>query len=277
MTRDLTLYLPATVLEIEGLPDRAHRALSAVWGAHIEPSRDPPRRTRWTVTRAGEEYELSYPGFDSDRAASEALVAPRVEAALYGFLPRWHEGEAMLHAATLVCEGRAVVLVGESGSGKSSLSLAAVRAGWGYVTDELTLTDGELVRGISRTIQFDPAPVGTVLPERLRALDVESYRMTPEGGVEHAQPLVPWETLRVVREPLLAERAVVVRLDGQGPETVLEPIAASVALAALCEESRGKRTGPFGRLPGPGRAFRLEWRDPAEAVTHLASVVAAMG
>ncbi len=46
-----------------------------------------------------------------------------------------------LHAATLACEGQAVVLVGPSGTGKSTLAAGLLARGWSYLSDEFALID----------------------------------------------------------------------------------------------------------------------------------------
>lgn len=46
-----------------------------------------------------------------------------------------------LHAGVAALGDRAVVICGDSGSGKSSLTAALVRAGWGYLTDEVAIVE----------------------------------------------------------------------------------------------------------------------------------------
>jgi hypothetical protein len=50
-----------------------------------------------------------------------------------------------VHAGCVAVDGRGVLLCGDSGAGKSSLSYACARAGWTFVTDDLSLlqNDGE--------------------------------------------------------------------------------------------------------------------------------------
>lgn len=277
MTGSLALHLPGIELRLDGLPDRTLRALDAVWGACTEPRGPAVLREHWQVERAGDGYAVLRSGSSPETAHTEDRVAPLIEGLLYGSLPRWYESETLLHAATVVRGTRPVLLLGDSGAGKSSLALEAVRAGLHYVTDELTLTDGSAVRGITRTIQFDPVPVGSVLPARLGDLDVASYRVTFDDGVERAQPLFPWPELDVATAPLDAALAIVVVLSGAAETTSFAPISPVEALAALHEQTRGSRTGPFGRLLGSGRVFRLAWREPREGLSEIVRAVDALG
>lgn len=276
MTGALTLHLPDRELRLEGLPERTLAALTAVWGACMGPNTNARQRVEWHVTATNHGYDLVRPDFETEHTDAEDRVAPLVEAALYRSLPRWHASETLIHAATIVRNQRPVLLLGDSGTGKSSIALEGVRAGWQYVTDELTITDGNTVRGITRTIQFDPVPVGSMLPERLRDLDVSSYRVRFDDGVERVQPLYPWHKLDVAAQPVTVAGAVVVVLAGAGQRTSLEPIAPVEALAELHAQTRGTRTGPFGRLLGSRRAFRLRWREPREGFGEMAQALEAL-
>lgn len=276
MTSTLTLYLPDHELRIDGLTKRAMDTLTAVWGACTLPSQGEKQRHQWHIARTDRGYDLVRPDLPPEHTDAEDRIAPLVEAAIYRSIASWHAGETLLHAATIVRRQHPVLLLGDSGSGKSSLALEAIRAGWQYVTDELTLTDGTTIRGFSRTIQFDPVPVGTALPERLRGLDVSSYRVTRDDGVEQMQPLFPWQELDVTRVSISVTNAVVVALAGADERTSLQPIAPVEALAELHAQTRGARTGPFGRLLGTGRVFRLRWRKVSEGVGEIARVVDAM-
>ena len=70
-----------------------------------------------------------------DRVASGALL---LGMAACTSIRRAHDGRGvLLHAAAIVRGSSLIVLPGHSGAGKSSLSLAAVDRGYGYLTDEL--------------------------------------------------------------------------------------------------------------------------------------------
>lgn len=70
------------------------------------------------------------------------------------------------HAGVVVIDGRAVLLAGPSGRGKSTLTLALVRDGARWLTDELALidADGRTVLPYPRALHVSPATVD-LLPE----------------------------------------------------------------------------------------------------------------
>jgi hypothetical protein len=73
-------------------------------------------------------------------------------------------GRFVLHAAAFAHEGRAFLALGATGTGKSTLSLAALHAGWDLLADDLAVlrqgADGSTVAGIARR---------TALPGDLRS------------------------------------------------------------------------------------------------------------
>lgn len=89
-------------------------------------------------------------------------------------------GVAWLHAATLVRDGRVVVLAGPSGVGKSQLVLRAVRDGWQVLTDDHTLiatgTESDDVDS-AEPVQSGGAGIGGITTPVL----VRSYGGWPEG------------------------------------------------------------------------------------------------
>lgn len=134
-------------------------------------------------------------------------------------------GRLLVHAGSVVAPGGgAVILVGASGAGKSTLVTALVRAGWGYLSDELAVIDPvrHVVEPHPRPIHLkrgSPAlPPGHVSPDSVTGawhLPAEQVR---RGALAEAQPV----------------RAIV-RLDPRGGArptmTVLSPGEAAAALA----------------------------------------------
>lgn len=57
----------------------------------------------------------------------------------------WSRRHVALHAAVVERGGRALAFVGYSGSGKTTLAAAAVRSGWGFISDEVGLIDDRFV------------------------------------------------------------------------------------------------------------------------------------
>ncbi|MBX7185199.1 MAG: hypothetical protein K1Y01_08665 [Vicinamibacteria bacterium] len=88
----------------------------------------------------GDGFEVTFEGrsvvasYSTDQPTAAPLA---VQCAIFGALRR--EGRADLHAAAIVPPGssNAIVLVGESGHGKSTVTLRAIAAGWGFLSDDL--------------------------------------------------------------------------------------------------------------------------------------------
>ena len=106
-------------------------------------------------------------------------------------------GRYCLHAGCLADDGRGVLVAGPTGSGKSTLTLALVRAGLGFVSDDLVFltADGEVLgfpdaAGITdataRRFDLERAPVRPGFPKRLVRLE-DAFGVTP---VEHCVPRV---------------------------------------------------------------------------------------
>jgi hypothetical protein len=131
------------------------------------------------------------------------------------------------------------------------------------------MVDGPKLRGIPRTIQFHLSTEETPLPARLANLDTQSYRMPAESGGWCSQPLFPWQELRVIRNVLPASKATVFVLAGRADATGTTPVSASEVLAEMIRERRGE-WGDLGPLVGDGRAYRLSWREPREALEAIA-------
>ncbi|MFM8357098.1 MAG: hypothetical protein ACKOET_00930 [Verrucomicrobiota bacterium] len=95
--------------------------------------------------------DAAYVGSEGD--PSWFLSHPPVTLALHEIAKQ--QGRYMVHAAAVAEGGRGVLLAGASGSGKTTLALALVRAGFGFLGDDLTF----LTRGPSgwRALAFPDA------------------------------------------------------------------------------------------------------------------------
>jgi hypothetical protein len=85
--------------------------------------------------RGGREILIDpMPGFD-DRALRLGIVGPLLGVILT------QRGQFVLHASSVVIDGRAVAFTGPSGRGKSTLTAALARAGHALVADDITVID----------------------------------------------------------------------------------------------------------------------------------------
>lgn len=274
---ELSLFLSEVEVRVHcPLPD-AMAALSELWAGCRVPMVPPTKRVRIEVGALEGDRACSILLDEQLIAVAEqpADVVPLIESALYKALHAPDPTRALLHAACVVIPGcdETLVFVGPSGAGKSSMALAAVERGYRYVTDELTVTDGERLWGVPRAIQFEPVHASQALPPRLAASDLGLYAVRMGGGGDQLEALgaVPVRVpvaheLTMAALPVRASR--IIRID-RGTSAQCEVLSALDALSELHEASFAKPSFSLGAMVGRGRAFRLTWRDPAEGLALL--------
>jgi len=137
-------------------------------------------RTHITISRATERHKLYLQYFFLEGMASCHIGA------------RYVKG---VHAACVALDGRGVLLCGDSGAGKSTLSYACARAGWTYVTDDLSLVlNGgahRTVIGNCHRVRFRPT-AAKLFPE-LKGLGV-TPRAAGQPSIELATASMPHVT-----------------------------------------------------------------------------------
>lgn len=150
--------------------------------------------------------------FAPDSAASDADVSQAIVGACLG-AALVQRGHLVLHACSVVVDGRAICMTGPSGSGKSTLTDAFMRAGAGLLSDDITV------------VSFDNGP--TVMPgaSQVRLLDNTSTKGKRTDSVA--------EDLLSPPAPL----ACVYRLAiGEGP--VITPLAGATAFKTIAANTR---------------------------------------
>lgn len=117
----------------------------------------------------------------------EAAFSAIAQIARYATRRLAERGTYAVHGASVVHQGRSVLISGRSGSGKTTLALALVSRGLGLLSDELALSapDTKTILPYRRGLHIRP---GT--PERVRALAFLSARP------HHPLAAVPQWTLR---------------------------------------------------------------------------------
>jgi hypothetical protein len=181
----------------------------------------------------------------------------------------------VIHAGVVMAPGvGAVVLCAPSGSGKSSLTAALVRAGFGYLSDELAPIDP-----VTRRVH--PFPKALTLKSG-------SFHLFPDvGSPDPASESSPrsWHLLvedlggYAVTTPEEVRMIILPRYE-EGVEDRLEPITTAEAVYALAEQSFGlQRYGGRALLlladvVSNSTCFRLSFDDLAAAVDLVKAAAA---
>lgn len=131
-------------------------------------------------------------------------VVPRFELELYRQVTARAPAGWLLHAAALWIDGGAVVIAGPSGAGKTTLALALLGRGAGYLTEEVALVDSSGgVTGLAR-------PVHLMADDPRRAMVPAEWRQLayPIRGVDgpraHVIAVPPPRAIRHGAAPLRA-------------------------------------------------------------------------
>ena len=221
----------------------------------VRPTLSRGWRVRWDRTKG-------YEGRDRNLALYDALITLNDQAASCGA-----ETGPVLHGGCVEVDGRAVALVGHSGAGKSTLTAALVRAGHGYIADEVTAVSPDLfARPFHRPIGLRPNSVALL-------------------GVDH--PEGPFETIYPLRVgggwgPLSnGAHLAAVFLVQRGPDMRLsaDAIRPAEALFRLANETlggTGAETTMFRRLERLVHqvpVMHLAYREVEQAVEFLPGVV----
>jgi hypothetical protein len=184
----------------------------------------------------------------------------------------------LFHSGAVEADGTGVLLPGASGSGKSTLTAGLVRAGLGYLTDELAalhMTSGELVPY--------PKPI-TVKPGSFAALadigpDACGAPGTSPWAGQEWQVAVGDATGRAIGTPCVPGFVIVPRHKA-GAKTMLTPLSDTQAFFALAVNAvnlvahGSAGTHALGRLARECRCFSLTYSDLHESCRLVLDLVA---
>ena len=260
-------------VELHSDLDELLPALDAVWARCRTPLLPTTRVARFEAVADGECYVVRAEQ-QSLRVERREDVLPVLESALYRALPGWHAGRLLLHAACVRSAGQVVLLVGRSGAGKSSLALAAVRRGFDYFSDELTVVDGGRVWGVPRALQFEPVLDAGQLAPWLLGLELAAYRLRLDGERRGCLPLWLPPARQVPDTPAPARGLHVYAIE-RAARSELAPCSALEALAVLHEAAFAPPQHDLGALLRQGGMGRLRWHEPDAAIDLLEERLAA--
>jgi hypothetical protein len=215
---------------------------------------------------------------DGDRAA-EVIAASTVDRTLTELNVAALGGADLLalHAGVVARTGRVVAFPGPSGIGKSTLTVACLRAGLEYGSDEALCLDWDTgaVTGYPRPLALTP-DAARLAGVDLTGVDLTSDRTADRTGdpAEDAEVIFTAADLgaTIASGPLTLAHLVIPQ---RATETALRPAPRSAVVAELLRRS-------FTSHKRPGEAFRLLhrtvtatacwWLDLADPITAAAAL-----
>jgi hypothetical protein len=129
--------------ELCGLPAPLADAMDEALG-HLGSAQLGSAPVICTLVEAAAGYVLAEGERVVDRCAALEAIVPMVKAALIRIAIGRAAAFAVVHAAAVCRDGRAVVLPGPAGSGKSTLAASLVLDGWGLAADDITVFDHDV-------------------------------------------------------------------------------------------------------------------------------------
>jgi hypothetical protein len=186
-------------------------------------------------------------------------------------------GMFSIHASGVCHEGKGLLLAGASGSGKTTLAIALLRAGFGFLGDDmLFLRSGpEGIRALSFPDETDVTP--------------ETFGMFPELREGAASRATPGRLKMAVRAEAIYRAAVAEECEPtvlvfprvvRGARPVLRPIGAAEALLELSSNVllTDKRASQahldiLGRLARQAFCYRIDAERPDAVATVLAELM----
>ncbi|HIE29506.1 TPA: hypothetical protein EYP66_19730 [Candidatus Poribacteria bacterium] len=84
-------------------------------------------------------YLLKKDGYKLIKSRNPSLLIPYLEWEIFhAYIDEISEDFSVFHAASIVKDGKAILLVGESGKGKTTLTVSLVKRGFRYLSDDLS-------------------------------------------------------------------------------------------------------------------------------------------
>lgn len=225
----------------------------------------------------GRRYDVTSDGEVINRGLRRREVLPHLEWGINWRLINSASGYLLVHAASMVREGRGVVFAGASGSGKSTLVAALLRRGWEYLCDEFALIHPQ-------TLRLHPFPKAICVKsgsfDLMRRLDLRlagnrHYVKAIKGTVGY---IAPRDVTSGFADPVPARAVVVMAYDGHAEPRLRRLAPASAAFSLLNHAVNRNDFGAravdvIGRFVAEANCFGLEPADLDETANLLESAL----
>ena len=104
-------------------------------------------------THAGGEKPKSYllkkDGYKLIESQNPSLLVPYLEWEIFhAYIDEISQDLSVFHAASIVKDGKAILLAGESGEGKTTLTVSLVKRGFRYLSDDLSVIHPETLKAL---------------------------------------------------------------------------------------------------------------------------------
>lgn len=242
------------------------RTLARSWAPALVASSRPD-----LVYTISEEQVVLYQGRALTTSRDVRRLALKLEGHLLSELGTRHETGPILHAAGIVFGEVLWLFLGAAGSGKSTFTREAIRQGAWYLSDDTLFWSKESVKGLGRTIQFDPLPRRELpeLPMYWRDCDVSSYWFAAlDGDDEWVCPLWVGDYHALPELRVTGREVIVVDVTRGAPEAI-EELSELERVRLLLSASLVNASSDVTCVP-KGRTFRCTWQtEPARLLTFL--------
>jgi hypothetical protein len=259
----LALHLLGMAVRLETNDPELRERLAVCYAPVL--SQDMRSGLRGTLERGPHGYRVAVDG-GAARYESDPVTALRVlNHELLQALMRRSRAHYFVHAAVLVWRARALVLPGLSRAGKSTLALALVLAGAGYLSDELlAFTSAARAEPVPRALKIRDECVGYFPELAGRFVGTGEGRFLPFAAMPAGA--------RVEPAPV---GAIVVPRWSPAAEDRPQPLTRGEALLALAASSlnfgthREASLDWLAVLVDEAQTFALPWSNPRRAAQAL--------